>query len=203
MTLAAFIGVALAHLLAAISPGPAFVLSVRTAASEGFRPAAALALGFGLGAAIWAGAALAGLALLFDIVPALFAALKIGGGLFLLWLAVGMWRHAREPMPRPGAAPPRGLVSAVRLGLAAQIANPKPAIFFGAVFVGLIPPSAGIGDKAVVLFNILWIETAWYIVTARLFSLPRPRDAYAGAKVWLDRAMGGILGGFGAKIALT
>lgn len=203
MTLAAIVGVAFAHLLAAISPGPAFVLSVRTAASEGFRSAAALALGFGLGATVWAGAALAGLALLFEIVPPLFQVLKIGGGLFLVWIAVGMWRHAHDPMPDAGAAPPRGTLSAVWLGFAAQIANPKPAVFFGAVFVGLIPPTAGLGDRAVVLFNILWIETMWYMLTARLFSLPRPRDAYAAAKHWLDRAMGGILGALGAKVALT
>ncbi len=203
MTLAAFVGVALAHLLAAISPGPSFVLSIRTAASEGFRPAAALALGFGIGAAIWAGAALAGLAILFELVPPLFLVLKVGGGIFLIWLAIGMWRHSHEPMPAARNTRPRGVLSGIRLGCAAQIANPKPAIFFGAVFVGLVPPGAGMADKALVIANVLWIETAWYLLTARLFSLPRPRDAYARAKIWLDRAMGGILGGLGAKVALT
>ena len=203
MSIVAIIGVALAHLLAAISPGPAFVLSVRTAVGEGFRPAAGLAFGFGIGAAIWAFAALAGLALLFEIVPPLFVALKIGGGLFLLWLAWNMWRHAEAPMPQVAAdAPPRGTLSAIRLGVVAQLANPKPAIFFGAVFVGLIPPDAGWGAKVLVLFNILWVETLWYLITARAFSLPRPRAAYARAKAWLDRGMGTILGALGLKVAL-
>ena len=203
MSLAAIIGVALAHLLAAISPGPSFVLSVRTAASEGFRPAAGLALGFGIGATIWAFAALAGLALLFEIVPPLFLALKLGGGLFLLWLAFQMWRHADAPMPQAAPdAPPRGMLSAIRLGVVTQLANPKPAIFFGAVFIGLVPPAAGSGAKALVLFNILWIETLWYLVTARAFSLPRPRAAYGRAKSWLDRGMDTILGALGLKVAL-
>ncbi|NNL72633.1 MAG: LysE family translocator, partial [Silicimonas sp.] len=39
MTLAAFIGIALIHLAAAISPGPSFVVAVRTAAAEGMVPA--------------------------------------------------------------------------------------------------------------------------------------------------------------------
>lgn len=203
MSLAAIIGVALAHLLAAISPGPSFVLSVRTAAGEGFRPAAGLALGFGIGASLWALAALAGLALLFELVPPLFLVLKIGGGLFLLWLAWRMWRHAAEPMPQLAPdAPPRGTLSAIRLGILTQLANPKPAIFFGAVFVGLVPPSAGWAVKALVLFNILWVETLWYLVTARAFSLPRPRAAYGRAKAWLDRGMGTILGALGLKVAL-
>ena len=40
MTAAAFLSIALIHLMAAISPGPSFAVAVRTAAAEGFRPAA-------------------------------------------------------------------------------------------------------------------------------------------------------------------
>ena len=64
MTLAAFLTVAALHLVAAISPGPAFVMTLRTAVTQGFRPSVGLAAGLGLGAVIWAVAALAGLALL-------------------------------------------------------------------------------------------------------------------------------------------
>ncbi|EKE44178.1 Putative threonine efflux protein, RhtB family protein [Oceaniovalibus guishaninsula JLT2003] len=203
MTLAAFIGVALVHLLAAISPGPSFVLAVRTAATEGFRPAAGLALGFGIGAALWAFAALAGLSLLFQVVPPLFFVVKLAGGLFLIWLAIGMWRHAADPMPvvDPGRAP-RRLSSAVRLGLAAMLANPKPAIFFGAVFVGLVPAAADLSDKAIVLFNILWVETLWYVLVARIFALPRAQAAYGRMKKWADRSFGTILGVLGVEVAL-
>ena len=203
MTPAAFVAVALVHLVAAISPGPSFVLSVRVAAVEGFRPAAALALGFGIGAAIWAAAALLGLALLFEVAPVLFAALKLLGAAFLILLAVQMWRHARDPMPAavPGAAP-RGTLGAVRLGVLAMLANPKPAVFFGAVFVGLVPAEAGAGDRAIVVANILWVETAWYVLVARILSLPRARSAYARSKAGLDRAMGGLIGALGARIAI-
>ena len=203
MSLVAFIGVSLVHLLAAISPGPSFVLSVRTAVSEGFRPAAGLALGFGIGATLWALAALAGLSLLFEIMPPLFTALKVAGGLFLIWLAIAMWRHAAEPMPQitEGVAP-RGMGSAIRLGTAAMLANPKPAIFFGAVFIGLVPVSALPWEKAVILLNILWVETAWYLAVAWIFSLPRARAAYGKAKTGLDRTFGGLLGALGAKVAL-
>ena len=71
VTAAAFLSIALIHLMAAISPGPAFVMTVRTAASDGFRAGARLAVGLGLGGAIWALAALFGLALLFELAPAL------------------------------------------------------------------------------------------------------------------------------------
>ncbi|CUH41047.1 Threonine efflux protein [Jannaschia seosinensis] len=202
MTFAAYVTLAMIHLLAAISPGPSFVLSVKTAASEGFRPAFGLALGFGIGATIWAGAALLGLSLVLELVPPIFTALKLIGAAFLVWLAIQMWRHAPEPMPKAEAGPPRGLVSAIRLGTLAMLANPKPAIFFGAIFVGLVPAAAAWPEKALVLFNILWVEAAWYVVVARAFSLPRARAAYARFKTWLDRSLGLALGALGLRLAL-
>jgi threonine/homoserine/homoserine lactone efflux protein len=203
VTALAFAGVALVHLLAAISPGPSFVLCVRTAAAEGFRPAFGLALGFGLGAAIWAAAALAGLAVLFELAPALLAGLRIAGAVFLIWLAIAMWRHARDPIarPEPGAAP-RALASAVRLGVLTMFSNPKPAVFFGAVFLGFVPAEAGPMAKAIIVFNILWVEAAWYVVVARIFSLPRTRAAYARAKTTLDRTLGVALAALGLRLAL-
>lgn len=203
MTPIAYLALAAAHLLAAISPGPSFVLSVKTAAAEGFRPAAGLALGFGIAAMIWATAALVGLSLLFEVVPVLFTALKVLGGLFLVWLAVMMWRHAPDPVPiaDPMAAP-RGMGSAVRLGTLAMLANPKPAVFFGAIFVGIVPATALPWEKALVLGNVLVVEMAWYVLVARLFSLRRARAAYIRFKTALDRTLGVALATLGLRLAI-
>ena len=202
MTLLAFAGIALAHLLAAISPGPSFVLSVRTAATEGFGAAVALAAGFGLGATIWAAAAITGLSLLFDVAPWLFTGIKVAGGLFLVWIAVAMWRHAPEPLPDMDVSTPRSPWSAFRLGLGTFLVNPKPAVFFGAVFVGLVPGDAPLWAKGVVLANIFWVEAAWYVLVARVFSLPRARAAYGRVKTAADRTLGVALGALGARLAL-
>ncbi|MEL7214732.1 MAG: LysE family transporter [Pseudomonadota bacterium] len=204
MGLTAFLAVGSVHLLAAISPGPTFVLTVRTAVAQGFAPAIGLALGYGIGAAIWATAALAGLTLLFEVAPFLFTTLKIVGGLYLIWLAVWLWRAAPEPMPHLGAgAAPATLRASIRTGLLAFMANPKPAVFFGAVFIGFVPPEASALAKAIIVANIFWVETLWYVIVARIFSLPSARAVYARAKTWLDRAFATALGALGARIALT
>jgi threonine/homoserine/homoserine lactone efflux protein len=202
MTAAAFLSIVVIHLLAAISPGPSFAVSVRTAAAEGFRPAAAFALGLGLGAVTWALAALCGLALLFELAPVTLTVLKLAGGLFLIWIAIATWRHADAPLPEPAAdALPRSLASGVRFGLLTQLANPKPAVFFGAVFVGLVPPGTGWPALTLLLAVILVDETLWYVLVARVFSVGRARAAYAGAKAWIDRAFGALIAGFGVRIA--
>ncbi|MEL7212232.1 MAG: LysE family transporter [Pseudomonadota bacterium] len=204
MTAAAFLSVVLIHLAAAMSPGPSFVVSVKTAASEGFKVASALAVGFGLGATLWAIAALAGLALLFEIAPVLLTALKIGGGLFLCFIALMMWRHAAEPLAEVEAdAPPRSMLSAVRLGLMTQLANPKPAIFFGAVFIGLVPAGTPLPVLLALLALIFINETLWYVFVARAFSIAQARTAYIRMKAMIDRLFGGLIAFFGLKIALT
>ena len=204
MTPAAFVAVALAHLLAAMSPGPSFVLSVRTASSEGLRPAVALAAGFGLGAAVWAAAALLGLSVLFEAAPWTLLALKVAGGIYLVWIAWQLWRHAREPLPAVdrGAAP-RSMASGGRRGLLTQLANPKVSVFFGAVFVGIVPADATLAGKLLLLANIFVVETAWYVAVAGLFSTPRARAVYGRWKASLDRVFGGLLAAFGALIAVT
>lgn len=204
MTLVVFVSIVLIHLAAAISPGPSFVVALRVAAAEGFRVAAALALGFGLGALLWAAAAMAGLALVFEVLPPLFTALKLLGAAFLIYLAFQMWRHAGDPMDQPPTdAAPRSAVQAIRFGFLTFASNPKPAVFFGAVFVNLIPAGTPLGWKAAILVAVFVNETLWYLVVARVFSLPRPRAAYARAKAWIDRGFGTLLALLGLKIALT
>ncbi len=204
MTVAAFLSVVLIHLAAAISPGPSFVVSVRTAASEGFRVAVALAFGFGMGALLWAGGAMAGLAILFKLVPPLFTALKIVGALFLLYIAVQMWRHAPEPLAMAAeGTPPRSAASAMWFGFVTFASNPKPAIFFGAVFVGLVPPDTPLTWRLAVLAAVFVNEVGWYILVARVFSLPRARHAYLRLKTGIDRGFGALIAAFGLKIGLT
>lgn len=203
MTLAAFASIIAVHLAAAISPGPSFVVSLRTAANEGFGVACALALGFGLGAALWAVAAMAGLALLFEVMPVLFTTLKLIGAAFLIFLGLMMWRHAREPMDQAAIAAPRSKWKAVQFGFATFATNPKPAIFFGAVFVGLVPVDTPLIWRAAIVLGIFLNETLWYILVARVFSLPRARAAYVRLKAGIDRAFGTLIAFFGLKIALT
>ena len=203
MAFTAFLAAWGLHLVAAASPGPAILMSARLAVTEGFRVSVWLAIGIAFGAVFWALAALFGLAVLFKIAPALFWGFKILGGLFLIWIAWKMWRHAPEALPESTGALPRSPLSALWLGVATQLANPKPAVFFGAVFVGTVPPGTTLPWILALLAMIFVNEVACNLLIARLFSLERTRRTYTRLKTVIDRAFGGVLALLGLKIAAT
>jgi threonine/homoserine/homoserine lactone efflux protein len=204
MSLTAFIAVALLHLMAAISPGPAVLMAARTGVTEGLRTGAFLAMGIGFGAVIWAMAALFGLALVFQAAPALLWALKILGGLYLIYLAWSMWRDAAKPldMTRQSSLP-RSAASAFRLGLITQLANPKPAVLFSAIFIGTVPPQTPIWVYGALLCVVFLNEALWNTLIARIFSFDQTRAAYINLKTVIDRVFGGLLAVLGVKTAAT
>lgn len=204
MTLAAFLTAWGLHLLAALSPGPAVLLGARLSATEGMRVGVFYSLGVAIGGSIWALAALLGLSVLFEVAPALLWGLKIGGGLFLVWIGWKMWRHAAEPLPEVAAnAAARTPRAAVRLGVLTQMANPKTAVFFGAVFVSTVPHHPGPGIMALLLAMVFFNESVVIAAVARLFSSAPIRRAHARLKTAIDRTFGAILALLGAKIATT
>ncbi len=204
MTLALFIAIVTLCLMAAISPGPAVLMAARIGLSEGLKTGAALAVGIGVGAVFWAGAALFGLSVLFEYAPFLLTALKLGGAVYLLLMALRMWRDANTPVIS-GQAPqtPRSLWGAFRLGMTTQLANPKPAVFFGAVFVGMVPPETPAWVLGALLGCIFLGETLWNALIARIFSFEKTRRFYINMKHWIDRIFGGLLAALGIKIATT
>jgi threonine/homoserine/homoserine lactone efflux protein len=133
---------AITQLLAAISPGQSFVLISKLALSSNRTVALSAAMGLGLGTIIWSSAAILGVALLLKSAAWAYTAFKIAGGLYLIWLAVMLWRHAPEPIEIDSTG--RKLVSPARgfaLGTVTQLANPKVVVFFGSIFVALVARS--------------------------------------------------------------
>ena len=202
------LGLAAVHLMAAASPGPSFVLVAQTAVGSGRRAGLLAALAMMLGAVIWAAAALYGLQALFARFEWLYLAMRIGGGLYLLYLAVMLWRHAPEPLPEPSAAGDKttgdnaGAVQGFVRALLLQLSNPKVMVFFGSIFLALLPAHPPTGMQIATLALVAFNEFTWYALITLLFSGGPARAIYRRAKFWLDRIMGGALALLGLRLAL-
>ncbi|MBM1309200.1 LysE family transporter [Sulfitobacter mediterraneus] len=203
MTATALACLALVQLLIAMSPGPAAVLTIRTAAVDGVKPALTLSVGLAVGVLLWAVAALLGLSLVFEIMPWLQTGLRVIGGLFLIWIALSLWRNAAAPLPETCTQVPRSTASILRLGVWTNLANPKALAYFAAVFTGALPADLTWVQALIVLAMIFVIETGWYAALSLLFSGTGPRRIYVRIKTGAERVFGVLLGLFGVRIALS
>jgi threonine/homoserine/homoserine lactone efflux protein len=192
---------AFVQLMAVMSPGQSFLFIVRTAIADGRPPALAATLGMGVGSCIWAVAAMLGMAIVLQQAAWAYALLKIAGGLYLIYLAVMVWRHASNIMDVDGDGMGHARLStAFGRGLLIQIGNPKVVVFFGSIFFALLPASAPLWVLAAAVLIVFVNETAWYALVSVLFSARKPRGAYMRLKPLLDRLMAGLLGLIGAKL---
>jgi len=197
------LGLAVVHLLAVASPGPSTVLVVQTAAVSGRRGGLIAACAMMLGALAWAAAALFGLQALFAQFAWLYRVFQVAGGLFLIYLAMMMWRHARDPLPEI-ASVARGSDRQIFVrALLLQLSNPKIMVFFGSIFLTVLPQDMPAWIEGAALALVAFNEFTWFALLALLFSGGTARAFYRRTKFWLDRIMGGALALLGLRLALS
>jgi len=192
------------HLLVVASPGPAFLAVSRTAISSSRAAGVVAASGMATGALIWAIATLFGLHILFAKAPWLYDAMRLGGAAYLIYLGVGMLRSAwrGERMASDGAVATTGRRTFLR-SLGVQLSNPKAAVFFGSIFVALLPAAAPLWVKGGALAILGVNEFGFYALVAVVLSTPRAQRIYGNAKRGLDALFGGFLTVLGLKLALS
>ncbi|MGR3635653.1 MAG: LysE family translocator [Shimia sp.] len=186
-------------LLAAIaSPGAAFWVAVKTALTSGRRAGVAVGMGLGFMAALWTGAALFGLEIVFVAFPWAYTLVKTIGALYLLWIAYGMWKSARDPLN----ADVKPASHAFRQGLMINLMNPKSVLFAAAVLVVIFPPNMTLSENFLVIANHLYVE--WLVYTAIAFGMTTEAVSrrYLRGKLWLDRVAAGVLGALGLRLLL-
>ncbi|WPH14581.1 LysE family translocator [Variovorax paradoxus] len=198
------LGIAGAMIVGAMSPGPSFVMVARTAVSSSRGDGLAAALGMGAGGVVFAIAALVGLQAAFLAVPALYLAVKLLGGAYLVYLGIRIWRGAREPLSAAqderAAAGTGNARRAFLLGMGTQVSNPKTAVVYASIFAAFLPREVPLALALAVPAVIFCIETGWYAVVALALSSAAPRSAYLRYKAWIDRAAGGVMVLLGLKL---
>jgi threonine/homoserine/homoserine lactone efflux protein len=196
LTLATIGGI---QLLAVISPGPSFLITARTAVASSRLDGVKVALGLGAGTVIWSTAALLGLKAVFQAVPILFMAMKIAGALFLLWIAFQIFRHAAVPLDLDRIEG-NSRRNPFLQGFFCQISNPKVAVFFGSIFIALLPAQVPVWMVVALIAMVSLNEVWWYSAVSLFFGAGPVRQFYLKAKKWIDRVTGLFLGALGLKL---
>jgi len=199
----AILAIAAAIAISAASPGPSFVMVVRTAVAKSRADGLTAALGMGVGGVIFCALALFGMRAIFAQAEWLYIAFKLAGGGYLIYLAWRIWRAADQPLAREQGVLVEGrLFRSFLLGLGTQLSNPKTLVFYGSVFA-LLPANLPVWGDLVLPPIIMAIETGWYTLVALAFSLPQPRAAYLRWKGRIDRFAGAVMAALGVKLVLS
>ncbi|HEY5799753.1 MAG TPA: LysE family translocator [Burkholderiaceae bacterium] len=141
-------------LVSILSPGPAILLAISNSVSLGWRRVAYSSLGNVSGIFVVASLAMTGLGALLRTSAVLFAALKIAGAAYLLYLGIKQWRSKANLFAGPSAddaAPARSRRAIYAQGLLMALTNPKAILFFTALFPQFIDTHAALLPQFLIL----------------------------------------------------
>lgn len=193
--------IAVALMLGAISPGPTFIYVAKNSIAISRKHGLFTALGTGTGAALFGLLAVMGLQAMLLAVPSAYLMLKVCGGLYLLWLAFKIIRHAKEPMQtEQDTTQKMSYAQAYRLGLITQLSNPKIAIVLASIFTALLPKEIPSYYYVVLPILCFFIDAGWYSLVAMVLSAEVPRKVYLKSKAIFDRVAGGVMTLLGLKL---
>jgi threonine efflux protein len=191
-----------AYFVGTASPGPSNLAIMSIASTSGRRAAFAFAAGVMSGSFFWAMLAALGLSAALTAYSGFLVAVKIAGGLYLLWLAFKSGRAALRPKARNAAAnadgqSPRRLYAR---GALLHLTNPKAILVW--MSVAALGSSAGEGPShmLMVVAGCLCIGVSVFGGYAALFSMPAARRIYARLQRWLDAGLALVFGAAGLRL---
>jgi amino acid exporter len=184
-----------AFLLAIASPGPNILAVIGTSMGVGRASGMALAMGISTGSFTWAMLTVFGLSAILASYAAALTAIKVLGGLYLLWLAYKAFKSAASPYDLEARELPGGRRSPLgyfRRGYVIQMTNPKAALAWIAIISLGLQPNAPLWVGAAIVLGTFLMSVVIHALYALAFSTPLMVRAYARAR----RAIQGALGLF-------
>jgi threonine/homoserine/homoserine lactone efflux protein len=207
---AALLGFAAVAALMTLIPGIDTALVLRTSITHSRGAGFATALGIQTGVLFWGAAAGVGATAVLAASVTAYKVMTLAGAAYLIWMGISMiaktlGRRARVGNMPDDVVPVRAAAGALRAwstGLVTNLLNPKVGVFYLATIPqfmasGVPPLAMGLLLASVhVACGMIWCSGLVFggaALGARLRS--------STFVAWLDRVTGGVLVGFGAKLA--
>ncbi|WP_299444172.1 LysE family transporter [uncultured Rhodospira sp.] len=193
------------NILAILSPGPDFAITLRNTLARGIRAGVLTALGIACGLSVHVLYTLAGLSVVIAQSAVVFTLFKVLGAAYLIWIGAQALRAQPrgESDPSADTAPAMRGRAAFLSGFLTNVLNPKVALYFLALFTQVIDPETSLTEKSLYGATMM-LETALVFSTiALLVGQPPMRRAYQRAAHWIDRVVGVVFVGLGLRLAFA
>ena len=201
-----FFGFLLAALLITASPGPDNLMVLGMGISKGRRQGMAFGLGCALGCLSHTVLAVAGVSALIAASPLAFTALKVCGGLYLVWLGVQALRSRGGTQVQAVTDSEPSLLRLFLKGVLANAINPKVVLFFLSFLPQFVVAEHGWVGLQIALLGLTFTAQA-----ALLFGLLGYFSGAIGQWIqrqprvglWLDRVAGAVFVALGLRLLVT
>lgn len=200
-----FVTVAIAHFLALLSPGPDFVLVVKSAIKNEGKNAIGVALGIAAANAVYISLCLVGVGSILAASVPVMITLKVIGGLFLIYLAVQALRARKSSYKDLDIAKSTSSTESTFLkefftGFMSGILNPKNLLFYLSLFTVVLTPEIGFAFKLGLGIWMTAVVFLWDLSIIFLLSTRTVRSKFTKAAFYIDKVTGALLGFIGLAI---
>jgi len=192
----AFLGVSA---LVIVTPGQDTALTIRNTLAGGRRAGVFTAIGVSAGQAIWALAAAVGIAALLRASELAFLAVRVAGGIYLVYLGAQALRSAFKGGTVPAGRQPRGRrLAPLRQGVISNLGNPKMAVFFTSLL-----PQFGASFPALLALGLVFCSLTLVWLTGYAVAVTKAGDVLRRTRVRraVDGLTGAVLVGLGLRLA--
>ncbi|MFJ7159346.1 LysE family transporter [Streptomyces sp. NPDC101118] len=197
------IAVAVITVLAVISPGADFAMVVRNSYLYGRPTGLFAAAGVGAGVLVHVTYTMLGVGLLIASSTALFTAIKLAGAAYLVYIGVRTFRARADLAVDLAAGPGLTPLGALRGGFLTNVLNPKTTLFVVSTFTQVVGPDTPLWQQSAYGLFMSLAHVAWFSAVALFFSTPALRNRMLRAQKALNRAIGSVLVGLGATLAVA
>lgn len=203
-----WIGISTIILVAAASPGPDFIISVRNSVLHSQRAGIFTALGIALGILVHVTYCIFGIAALINQSAVLFSIIKYAGAAYLIFIGYkalrskgfGDKRVIQEEEKERTDLP---ALKALRNGFLTNILNPKATMFFFALFTQVIDTDTSVFVQSLYGITAASVAGIWFTIVAVVLNQRHIRRSFLEFSRWIDRICGGLLIALGVRLAIS
>jgi threonine/homoserine/homoserine lactone efflux protein len=187
-----------------ITPGMCMTLALTLGMTVGIRRTMWMMVGELLGVGLVAVSVVIGVAALIVQYPELFVVLKLGGGAYLLYLGIQLWRSkGKMAIDLNGTPTDTGRLQLASQGFITAVANPKGWAFFVALLPPFIDPNRQLLSQMVMLLSVILTIEAMSLMVYALGGRSLSKLLQKSGNVRLmNRVAGSLMMGVAAWLAL-
>jgi RhtB (resistance to homoserine/threonine) family protein len=201
----AWITVFAVSLVAVVTPGPDFALTLRNSLAYSRRAGLYTAVGVATGNLVHATYSLIGIGAVISKSILVFNILKWVGAAYLIYIGFKSLKTRRMAVSAENVEQQRDLKrwTAFRIGFLGNLLNPKATLFFLALFTQIVQPSTPMFVQAVYGVTVAVVALFWFAVVAVVISQQTFKRYVLSFSHWLERLTGAALIALGLRLAVA